>query len=101
MLLFAASQLIGLWSVATFDAVAVWLSNGILVAAALSGHGDGVCIRISDTGCGIDPSILPDLFEAFAQGDASIRRDHSGAGLGLALSGDLPPARVALDAEAA
>jgi signal transduction histidine kinase/AmiR/NasT family two-component response regulator len=47
---------------------------------------DGVFIRVSDTGCGIDPSILPDLFEAFAQGDASIRRSHSGAGLGLALA---------------
>jgi signal transduction histidine kinase len=38
---------------------------------------DGVFIRVSDTGCGIDPSILPDLFEAFAQGDASIRRSRS------------------------
>ena len=47
---------------------------------------DGVCIRVSDTGCGIDPLILPDLFEAFSQGDASIRRNHSGAGLGLALA---------------
>lgn len=47
---------------------------------------DGVCIRVSDTGCGIDPSILPDLFKAFAQGDASIRRNHSGVGLGLALA---------------
>lgn len=47
---------------------------------------DGVCIRVSDTGCGIEASVLPDLFEAFAQGDASIRRNHSGVGLGLALA---------------
>lgn len=46
---------------------------------------DGVCIRVSDTGCGIDPALLPDLFEAFSQGDATIRRTHSGTGLGLAL----------------
>ncbi len=46
---------------------------------------DGVCIRVSDTGCGIEPAVLPGLFEAFAQGDATIRRTHSGAGLGLAL----------------
>ncbi|WP_332659196.1 hybrid sensor histidine kinase/response regulator [Brevundimonas sp.] len=46
---------------------------------------DGVCIRVSDTGSGIEPGLLPSLFEAFAQGDASIRRSHCGAGLGLAL----------------
>lgn len=46
---------------------------------------DGVCIRVSDTGSGIEPALLPELFEAFAQGDASIRRSHCGAGLGLAL----------------
>ena len=46
---------------------------------------DGVCIRVSDTGVGIEPALLPELFEAFAQGDASIRRSHCGAGLGLAL----------------
>ncbi|MDI1327710.1 MAG: response regulator [Brevundimonas sp.] len=47
---------------------------------------DGVCIRVSDTGAGIEPALLPELFEAFAQGDASIRRSHCGVGLGLALA---------------
>ena len=56
------------------------------VVVRLDRAGDGVCIRVSDTGCGIEPSFLPQLFEAFAQGDASIRRNHSGAGLGLALA---------------
>ena len=56
------------------------------VVVRLDRAADGVCIRVSDTGCGIEPSFLPDLFEAFAQGDASIRRNHSGAGLGLALA---------------
>jgi len=56
------------------------------IVVRLDRAGDGVCIRVSDTGCGIEPSILPDLFEAFAQGDASIRRNHSGMGLGLALA---------------
>ena len=56
------------------------------IVVRLDRAGDGVCIQVSDTGCGIDPSILPDLFEAFAQGDASIRRSHSGAGLGLAVA---------------
>jgi two-component system, sensor histidine kinase len=56
------------------------------VVVRLDRDGDDVCIRVSDTGCGIEPSVLPDLFEAFAQGDASIRRCHSGVGLGLALA---------------
>ncbi|HYC96411.1 hybrid sensor histidine kinase/response regulator [Brevundimonas sp.] len=56
------------------------------VAVRLDRSGEGVCIRVSDTGCGIEPSVLPDLFEAFAQGDASIRRNHAGLGLGLALA---------------
>jgi signal transduction histidine kinase/CheY-like chemotaxis protein len=55
------------------------------VTIRLDRSSDGVCIRVSDTGSGIEPALLPDLFEAFAQGDASIRRSHCGAGLGLAL----------------
>lgn len=55
------------------------------VTVRLDRAGEGVVIRVSDTGCGIPPEAMPDLFEAFAQGDASIRRRHSGAGLGLAL----------------
>ncbi len=55
------------------------------VVVRLDRSPEGVCIRVSDTGCGIEPAVLPGLFEAFAQGDATIRRAHSGAGLGLAL----------------
>ena len=55
------------------------------IIVRLEPSADGVCIRVADTGCGIDPDVMPGLFEAFAQGDASIRRNHSGAGLGLAL----------------
>jgi signal transduction histidine kinase/ActR/RegA family two-component response regulator len=55
------------------------------VAVRLDRAGEDVVIRVSDTGCGIPTEAMPDLFEAFAQGDASIRRLHSGAGLGLAL----------------
>ncbi|GAA0646269.1 response regulator [Brevundimonas lenta] len=56
------------------------------ISVRLDRAADGVAIRVTDTGCGILPEVLPDLFEAFAQGDASIRRSHSGAGLGLALA---------------
>ncbi len=56
------------------------------IVVRLDRAADGVCIRVSDTGVGIEPDFLPSLFDAFAQADASIRRNHSGVGLGLALS---------------
>ena len=41
-------------------------------------------IRVSDTGVGINPAILPRLFEPFVQGDRTARIER-GLGLGLAL----------------
>ena len=40
-------------------------------------------IKIKDTGMGIDPSPLSDLFEPFMQADSSPGRRHSGLGMGL------------------
>lgn len=56
------------------------------VVVRLDRAADGVAIRVIDTGSGIPAAALPGLFEVFSQGDASIRRNHSGAGLGLALA---------------
>lgn len=55
------------------------------VSVRVEADGDGVVLRVSDTGCGIAPDQHARLFEAFAQADASISRVHSGVGLGLAL----------------
>lgn len=46
---------------------------------------DQVCIRVRDTGCGIEPSVLPNLFELFYQVDSDIARSQGGLGIGLAL----------------
>lgn len=46
---------------------------------------DQVCIRVRDTGCGIEPSALLHLFELFYQVDADISRSQGGLGIGLAL----------------
>ena len=42
-------------------------------------------IRVSDTGAGIEPELLPELFEPFVQGKQSLARTDGGMGLGLAL----------------
>lgn len=42
-------------------------------------------VEVADTGAGIDPAFMPRLFDAFAQSDDSLRREHIGAGVGLPL----------------
>ncbi len=54
----------------------------ILSLRALEGEAE---IAVHDTGAGIDPSLLPHVFEAFVQGDRTLARTEGGLGLGLAL----------------
>lgn len=42
-------------------------------------------LRIRDTGIGIEPELLPRIFETFTQGRAGLEDGRSGLGLGLAL----------------
>jgi signal transduction histidine kinase len=46
---------------------------------------DAVVVEVSDTGEGIDPDLLPTLFDRFTRADAARGRDTGGAGLGLAI----------------
>ena len=43
-------------------------------------------LRVSDDGIGIKREFLPRLFQRFSQEDGSIRRNHGGLGLGLAIT---------------
>jgi PAS domain S-box-containing protein len=44
-----------------------------------------VIVAVSDTGVGIDPAVLPYIFQRFRQGDHKSGREQAGLGLGLAL----------------
>jgi two-component system, sensor histidine kinase len=63
-------------------------SGGRVVLTVDASKTDAV-IRVQDTGAGIDPELLPHVFEQFRQGDASKRHGHSGLGLGLAIAEQL------------
>jgi signal transduction histidine kinase len=45
-----------------------------------------VCFRVYDTGVGIKPENMNELFKPFRQVDACLGRQHEGSGLGLAIS---------------
>ena len=47
--------------------------------------GDAVVLRVRDSGVGIDPSLLPDLFEPLVQGARGADRAQGGLGIGLSL----------------
>ena len=69
------------------------LLNNASKFTAVGGHigltveacGDEVCIHVSDTGCGIESSVLPNLFDLFYQVSCNLDRSQGGLGIGLSL----------------
>jgi len=55
------------------------------VKVAARAEGGRATVTVRDTGVGIEPEMLPRLFESFTQADRSLDRSRGGLGLGLAL----------------
>jgi len=60
---------------------------GTTVTASLttSGTGRDTVIEVVDTGPGVDPALVPTIFERFVRGDGSRSRASGSTGLGLAI----------------
>jgi signal transduction histidine kinase len=48
-------------------------------------EGDDAVVRVRDSGVGIDPDLLPYIFELFIQDERSLARSQGGLGVGLTL----------------
>jgi PAS domain S-box-containing protein len=55
------------------------------IEIALARREDGVRISVRDTGIGIEPELLPVIFDPFTQGSHSLDRAQGGLGIGLTL----------------
>jgi signal transduction histidine kinase len=67
-----------------FNAAKYTDSEGHIALSVVREDGDAV-VRVRDTGIGIDPKVLPYVFDLFVQADPSSRRSEAGLGIGLAL----------------
>jgi CheY-like chemotaxis protein len=55
------------------------------IAVRLGREGPHARLGVVDSGEGIEPALLPHVFEPFQQADSSTTRSHQGLGLGLAI----------------
>ncbi|HXY37531.1 MAG TPA: PAS domain S-box protein [Planctomycetaceae bacterium] len=67
------------------DNAAKYTERGGLIKLRAKTRGDEVVIKVRDSGIGIDPQLLPHLFDLFRQAESSLDRSRGGLGIGLTL----------------
>ena len=60
--------------------------GGTIVVSTSDAEGDRLVVTVADDGRGIEPDLLPVIFEPFEQGQTSLSRRVGGLGLGLSIS---------------
>jgi len=63
-----------------------YTDRGGHISLSASVHDGRVTVTLTDTGIGIDPAMLPRIFDMFVQIDQDVHRAGSGLGIGLALA---------------
>ena len=59
--------------------------EGAHIDVTLGERGGEVTLSVRDTGVGIDPQMLPNVFERYLQGDLTLDRAEGGLGIGLTI----------------
>ncbi len=70
------------------NAIKFTKQGGIKVSVS-KGQQENLFIEVADTGSGIPPEQLPDIFEAFRRGSNYAQRERQGAGLGLSIAKEI------------
>ena len=64
---------------------AKYTDDGGRIGVSVRLEGDAAVLRVRDTGIGISPELLPNVFDLFTQADRSLDRSQGGLGIGLCL----------------
>jgi|GEM_PF-384880 len=68
------------------NAVKFTPEGGSIIVRSFDDDAGGLRVEVADTGIGIEPDVLPRIFNVFEQGEQSVTRRFGGLGLGLAIS---------------
>jgi two-component system CheB/CheR fusion protein len=59
--------------------------SGARIDIIVSGNNNDAAVLVKDEGHGIDPQLMPHIFDLFRQGDRSLDRTEGGLGIGLTI----------------